>query len=72
MDALETNIENKKKSVAKAYDSKLKDKVILLDNPKKKSEETKRLTRLKKKQKSITSKEKKELVIYDIPKDCQK
>ncbi|CAH1767710.1 8578_t:CDS:2 [Entrophospora sp. SA101] len=73
MDTLETNFEIKKNSAAKAYDAKLKDKVILLDNPKKKSEDNKkRLIRLKRKQKSITSKEKKELGIYDIPKDCQK
>nr|CAG8473407.1 6730_t:CDS:2 [Entrophospora candida]CAG8481106.1 763_t:CDS:2 [Entrophospora candida] len=72
MDTLETNFEIKKNSAAKAYDAKLKDKVILLDNPKKKSEDNKkRLIRLKRKQKSITSKEKKELGIYDIPKDCQ-
>ncbi|RHZ45291.1 hypothetical protein Glove_682g39 [Diversispora epigaea] len=68
------SIESSTKDPAKIYVSKLKGKVILLDNPLKTSEEKKKRIKLqkKKKVKVMSAKEKKETKIYEIPEECHK
>ncbi|CAG8637210.1 24376_t:CDS:10 [Cetraspora pellucida] len=68
MGALEETV----KDSAKVYDSKLKDKVLLLDNPLKTSNEKKKRRRSKRKIKSMSAKEKRETRIYEIPKECHR
>jgi hypothetical protein len=66
------SIESTSKDPAKIYTAKIKDKVMLLDNPLKSSEEKKKRTILKKKVKTMSAKEKRQTRIYEIPKECHK
>lgn len=66
------SIESTSKDPAKIYTAKVKDKVMLLDNPLKSSEEKKKRTILKKKVKTMSAKEKRQTRIYEIPKECHK
>ncbi|CAI2188401.1 1150_t:CDS:2 [Funneliformis geosporum] len=66
------SIETTTKDPAKIYAAKVKDKVLLLDNPLKSSNEKKKRMLLKKKFKAMSAKEKKQTKIYEIPKECHK
>lgn len=69
-----SSIETVTKDPAKIYVSKVKDKVILLDNPLKTSEEKKKRIKLQKKKKIkvMNARERKETKVYEIPKECHK
>ncbi|RIA86171.1 hypothetical protein C1645_780188 [Glomus cerebriforme] len=66
------SIESTSKDPAKIYATKVKDKVILLDNPLKSSEEKKKRIKIKKKVKSMSAKEKRQSKIYEVPKECHR
>ncbi|CAG8653179.1 16291_t:CDS:2, partial [Acaulospora colombiana] len=66
------SIESTNKDPTKVYESKVKGKVILLDNPLKTSEEKKKRIKLRKQIKAMSAKEKRETKIYEIPKECHK
>ena len=66
------SIESTSKDSAKIYATKVKDKVLLLDNPLKSSEEKKKRLILKKKVKAMSAKEKRQTRIYEVPKECHK
>ncbi|CAG8581376.1 26131_t:CDS:10 [Gigaspora rosea] len=65
-------LEETVKDSAKVYASKLKDKVLLLDNPLKTSNEKKKRKHSKKKVRSMSAKEKRETKIYEIPNECHR
>jgi hypothetical protein len=66
------SIESTSKDPAKIYVTKVKDKVMLLDNPLKSSEKKKRRIMLKRKVKAMSAKEKRQTRIYEVPKECHK
>ncbi|CAG8570568.1 4309_t:CDS:2 [Funneliformis caledonium] len=66
------SIETTTKDPSKIFATKVKDKVLLLDNPLKSSNEKKKRMLLKKKYKVMSAKEKKQTKIYEIPKECHK
>ncbi|ORX89239.1 RNase P/MRP, p29 subunit [Basidiobolus meristosporus CBS 931.73] len=65
-----TNTVNNRFDQAKIYDSKIKGKVLLLDNPAAKNSQKK--SRGKQRRLGLTSKEKKEGKVYDLPAECHK
>ncbi len=66
------SLESTTKDPAKVYATKVKDKVMLIDNPLKSSDEKKKRILLKKKVKSMSAKEKRQTKIYEVPKECHK
>jgi hypothetical protein len=66
------SIESTSKDPAKIYATRVKDRVMLLDNPLKSSEEKKKRITLKKKVNMMSAKEKRQTRIYEIPKECHK
>ncbi|KAK9703878.1 RNase P/RNase MRP complex subunit, variant 2 [Basidiobolus ranarum] len=65
-----TNTVNNRFDQTKIYDSKIKGKVLLLDNLAKGGQQKSRGKQ--KKRLGLTSKEKKESKVYDLPPECQK